>query len=315
MTQPIERREFLKMSTAAAIGAAIQQKDESEKKPASAPARELPKVMLGKSGRQLPRLGIGCFPLGNVSDEDQGVAIAKHAYDRGIRYFDTAPSYNAGVSERRLGLALAGRDRKEFYLATKTLERGAAGARRELEASLKKLRMDYVDCVQVHEIHDDWELLFKKDSVISGLEKARDEGLLRFIGITCHRDPQFAMNAFDKYEFVSALVPVNPIDPQHLSFTRGFLPIGAKKNFATVAMKIFAGGQLLKDKNVTSKDCLRYAFAQSATILVPGCDSISHVDEAVDVALDTEKPDASWLAAVEKKVGLHRGKATEWYKN
>lgn len=321
MSKPIQRREFLKISAAAVAGAAMQEKQSADKKDitkteaASRPAREFEKVKLGKTGRIVPRLGLGCFPAGNLQNEEQAAAVLKHAIDIGIRYFDTAPSYNSGTSERRLGAALRGRERGEFYIATKTLERTAAGARRDLEASLKKLNMEYVDCLQIHEVHDDVELLFKKDSVLSALEKAREEGLIKYIGITCHRDPKFAVAAFEQFEFASALVPVNPIDPQRLSFTKEFLPFAAKKGFATIAMKIFAGGQLLKDGKVTSKECLRYAFARSATVLVPGCDSILQIDEAAEAALNSTKPDAAWLASIEEKVGKHQGKPTEWYKN
>ncbi|MFN0207631.1 MAG: aldo/keto reductase [Planctomycetota bacterium] len=304
---PIDRRDFLKLSTAAAVGAAgMQQKD----------VKTLPVVNLGKTGRVVPRMGLGCFPVGNLTSADEAQKILRRAFDLGIRYIDTAPSYSSGTSERRVGEALKSYNRKEFFITTKTLERGASGARRELEQSLKRLSLDYVDCIQVHEIHDDFELLAKKESVLAGLEKAREEGLVKFIGITCHRDPAYLIKAFERYEFATALIPVNPIDTKHLSFTRELLPVATKKGIATIAMKIFAGGKLLTDGKVSSLECLRFAHAQKdATVLVPGCDSVKHVEEAYAVALETESRTAAWLAEIEQKAGKHRGKDSEWYKN
>jgi hypothetical protein len=75
---------------------------------------ELPRRAFGRDGRKLPVLGLGCFPLGNLPDEDAAVAIVARALDSGARYFDTAPSYSEGVSERRLGEGLKGFAREQL---------------------------------------------------------------------------------------------------------------------------------------------------------------------------------------------------------
>lgn len=320
-----DRRQFLQIAGAGIAGAILQKNGAPAPATASAPATNpatrpasalaLPKIQLGRTGRMLPRLGIGCFEAGNLQKEDEGVAVLRHAIQSGIRYLDTAPSYNSGVSERRVGIALRGENRKEFYVATKTLQRDAGAARRELEESLKRLDLQYVNCLQIHEIHDDLELLFRKESVLTAMEKAREEGLLRNIGITRHRDPAYITQCVERYEFVSGLVPVNPIDTQHLSFVNNFLPVAAKRGVAVIAMKIFGGGKLIKDGALTAKECLRYAAATSATILVPGCETVAHVDEAVSVILETASPGAAWMREMEKKAGPHLGKQSEWYKN
>jgi aryl-alcohol dehydrogenase-like predicted oxidoreductase len=312
----VDRRDFIKLGAAAAVASVVGAEGLAGQQGAeSRSARALPTVAFGKTARTLPRLGLGCFPVGNLASPEQASAVLKKAYEMGIRYFDTAPSYAAGVSESRVGAALKGYPRSEYFIATKTLERKAAGARSELEQSLKRLGMSYVDMVQVHEIHDDWESLLAEGSVISGLEKARSEGLVQWIGITCHRDPVYLSKAFERYEFTSTLVPVNPLDAQHLSFSKEWLPVAAKKGIATIAMKIFAGGQLVREKKVTPKECLRYAFAQKhATILVPGCDTVEQIEEAVAVALEPPAT-AEWCDELVIKAGKHRGKESEWYKN
>jgi aryl-alcohol dehydrogenase-like predicted oxidoreductase len=260
-------------------------------------------------------LGIGCYPLSTLVSDHAATAIVRRAFELGVRYVDTAPSYGSGVSELRIGAALQGFDRKDFYLATKTLERGASGARRDLESSLKRLGVDHVDCIQVHEVNEDWETLFAKDSVLTGLEKAREEGLTRFIGITGHRDPKHLIAAIGRYPFATALVPVNPIDPQHLSFVLDFLPRAAKLGVAVIAMKLFAGGRLVFEKRATAKQCIGFALSKpQVSVIVPGCNTIQEVEEAYAAAL-SPLPDAPSLAALEIQVGRHRGTESEWYKD
>jgi diketogulonate reductase-like aldo/keto reductase len=305
----IDRRDFLRLGVSAAAAAAMRRLA-SQSKPAG-----LESVTLGATGRVVPRLGIGCYPISTVRDEEKAVAVLRQAFSLGVRYVDTAPSYGAGLSESRIGKALAGLPRGELFLATKTLHRDADGARRDLEASLKRLAVEYVDSVQVHEVHDDVDLLFGKGAVLKALEKARDEGLLRSIGVTGHRNPTYLVQAVRRYPFATALVPVNPVDPQHLSFVRDFLPVAKERGVAVIAMKIFAGGSLVRSGGLTAADCLRYALAQDVAVVVPGCETVEEVDVAHSVARGYEKPSGDWLQGVERRAGSHAGKPTEWYKD
>lgn len=289
----------------------------------------LPSITLGRTGRTVPRLGLGCFPIGGLASEEDAAAVLDAALAAGVRYLDTAPSYQRGRSESRVGAALArwkeshGPDwRSDFYVATKTLERNADAARRELESSLARLGLDHVDCIQCHEIHDDWQKLFDNDGALAGLEKARDEGLTKHIGITCHRDPSYAVNAIKRFPFLTALVPINPIDVQHHSFVRGFLPFAVENNVSVIAMKIFGGGFLLNTQTesgqpaYTPGDLLRYALAQpGVAVCVPGCDKIEHVAADVAAVSAFAQPEPDWLAAMEARAGKHQGKSTEWYKD
>jgi len=251
------------------------------------------------------------------------------AFRLGVRYVDTAPSYAAGESERRVGAALkrwlkesAGSAREDFYIATKTLMRDADGARRELEESLERLELESVDSVQCHEVHDDWESLFAAGGVIEGLEKARAEGLVKHVCITGHRDPKWLVEAVKRYPFATALVPVNPIDVQHKSFVRDFLPVAVENNVAVIAMKVFGGGFLLNSAGDDGKpiysadDLLTYALAQDGVaVVVPGCDRIAHVREAAAAVAAYRRPDSEFLKALEGRAPHHEGKETEWYKD
>jgi aryl-alcohol dehydrogenase-like predicted oxidoreductase len=266
----------------------------------------------------MPCLGLGCFPLGGLAKEEDGVAVVAGALASGARYFDTAPSYGDGESERRIGKGLAGFVREELWIATKTLERDGDAALAELERSLERLRTGYVDCVQVHEVRsaEGVEGLFVQGGVIAALESAREKKKIRHVGITGHRDPAFLVQAIERYAFATALVPVNPLDGKHRSFVKDFLPKAREKGVGVIAMKVYAGGALLREgSKVQADELVRYALAQKGVcVAVPGADSIAHWDEARAAAVEA-LPDAAAQAELAKRVGPHEGKKSEWYKN
>jgi len=282
------------------------------------PGEPLPMTVLEKTGRVLPRLGFGGFPISRLATDEEAAAVVRHAIDLGVRYMDTAPSYGNGKSERRIGRAVreCGLERGEFFIATKTRRRDADGARRELEQSLQYLQTEYVDSVQVHAVHDDFESVFAEESVLKALERARDEGLVRHIGITGHANPKYLTTCIRRYPFATALVPINPIDTKHLSFVREFLPVAREEEVAVIGMKVYGGGSLLRAEDVQAGELLQYALSQEGVnVVVPGCEKIAYVDEAFEAAAGFEAAlDAERQSAIEDKVGPHRGRQSEWYK-
>ncbi|MBL1216484.1 MAG: aldo/keto reductase [Planctomycetes bacterium] len=318
------RRDFLRISAGSIAGglfartlsasvmtAAQQDAD------AAAAARTIPQILLGRTGRTVPRLGFGGFPIVRLNEED-AVGVLNKALEYGVRYFDTAPSYGNGKSETYIGTALkaSGLAREDLFVATKTLERSADGARRELEQSLKRLQLDYVDTLQIHAVHDDVDTVFGDTAVYSGLLKLRDEGLIRHLGITGHVSPLYLNDAITREQFDTALVPINPIDTKHQSFVKHFLPVAVERGVAVIAMKVYAGGSLFQIPGLKASELLRYALTQSGVaVAVPGCQAVSHVDEAHEGAMTnpldlTEQEQADLV----ERCGPHQGKTSEWYK-
>lgn len=245
--------------------------------------------------------------------------MIRRALDAGMRYFDTAPSYAGGRSERHLGAAIApflqASRRGELFIATKTLERTAAAARKDLESSLRRLGLEYVDAWQVHEVHDDWERIFESGGVLEAMIAAREEGLVRAIGITGHRNPDYLVKSIERFPFDSALVPINPLEVQRHSFIRGFVPKARERGVSVIAMKVFAGGHLVGSKIFTAAECLRYALSiDGVAVAVPGCSMIAHVDEDVEALSPFTPLDVEASAAFEARAGRHEGKSSEWYK-
>jgi aryl-alcohol dehydrogenase-like predicted oxidoreductase len=317
----IDRRTFLAAAAAAGIGAlgaagARAAGEPPHDTPSAAPAaRGRDSATLGRTGRELFRCGFGGYPLCELGSDDEAIKVVHGALERRVRYFDTAPSYGAGVSERRIGLALrsyreggAVLRRDTLFVATKTLKRDADGARRELDESLTRLQLDYVDSVQCHEVHDDVESLFGRGAVLEGLETARDEGLVKHIGITGHRNPKWLIEAVRRYPFATALVPINPFETHNRSFVREFLPVAVERGVAVVAMKVYGGGFLLNVKTDDGKpaftvgDLLGYALShKGVAVAVPGCREVAHVDAALAAARDhaTTPPAPQRLAELE----------------
>ena len=172
----------------------------------------LPNRLLGRSGVEVTTLGFGAASIGNLYraiDDDQALAAVDSAWDNGIRYFDTAPHYGAGLSERRLGAALRERPRDEYVLSTKVgrllvpnesptgsdlahlfdapddlqreLDYSAPGVRRSLEESLTRLGLDHVDVALVHDPDD--HLQEASHGAIPELIRMRDEGIVKAVGV------------------------------------------------------------------------------------------------------------------------------------
>ena len=156
---------------------------------------QLPTAILGRTGLRVTRLGIG----GAYCETPEGYVAA---LDCGVNYVDTARAYRDGDDEKVVGEAIAGR-RDELVLASKSQARTADGARRDLETSLTLLQTDHLDVWQVHYVNseEDRELALDPNGVLAAARRARDEGLVRHIGVTGHKWPiieqMVASGAFD----------------------------------------------------------------------------------------------------------------------
>jgi len=143
-------------------------------------AYEIPKTVLGRTGLTVTRLGTG----GAYCESPDGY---RRALDCGVNYMDTARAYRDGEDEKVIGQAIQGR-RHELIIATKTQERSADGARRDLETSLRSLGTDYIDIYQIHHLNTQPERdqALGPGGAIETVQKAQEEGLVRFIGVTGH---------------------------------------------------------------------------------------------------------------------------------
>src|SRR4051812_24625292 len=163
----------------------------------------------GRTGHLSTRVIFGAAALGGMS-QSRADATMEIVCDAGINHIDTAAGY--GQSEVRLQPFLA-EHRAEFFLATKTGERGGDGARAELERSLQRMGVDQVDLIQLHNLvePEEWDVAHAPGGAVAALVRARDEGLVRFIGVTGHgvRIPGMHLRSLERFDFDSVLFPYN----------------------------------------------------------------------------------------------------------
>jgi aryl-alcohol dehydrogenase-like predicted oxidoreductase len=167
------------------------------------------RVPFGRTGHASSRVIFGGAALFSVT-QDQADALLPTLLRHGVNHLDTAASY--GDSELRLRPWLAER-REEFFLATKTDERGGSGARRSLERSLERLGVEQVDLIQLHNLveEDEFEQAHAANGAVEALSRAREEGLVRFIGVTGHglRIPSMHLRSLERFPFDSVIFPYN----------------------------------------------------------------------------------------------------------
>ena len=163
---------------------------------------------LGRTGAELSVIGFGGIVVMGMTQPDADRTVAG-VVERGITYFDVAPSYGNGEAEEKLGPALEP-FRKNVFLACKTGRRDAEGARFELEQSLRRLRTDHVDLYQLHAMTtmEDVDRVFAPGGAMEVFTKARQEGKTRFLGFSAH-SVQAAVALLDRFSFDSVLFPFN----------------------------------------------------------------------------------------------------------
>jgi predicted aldo/keto reductase-like oxidoreductase len=195
----------------------------------------LPKREYGKTGEMLSIIGFGGIV---VRDTEQAIAnrLVARAVEKGVNYFDVAPSY--GDAEQKLGPALKFY-RKDCFLACKTGERDADGAARELKQSLADLKTDYFDLYQLHAIEDveaDVNTAFAKGGAMEVFEQAKKEGRVRYLGFSAHSQ-EAAFAAMERYDFDSILFPINFATFYKGQFGPSVIQKAREKGMAILALK------------------------------------------------------------------------------
>jgi aryl-alcohol dehydrogenase-like predicted oxidoreductase len=167
------------------------------------------RAAFGRTGHESSRVIFGAAALGSMRQERADEVLAT-LLEFGVNHIDTAASY--GDSELRIAPWMAAH-RDRFFLATKTEDRSGDGARASLELSLTRLGVDSVDLIQLHNLvePDEWEVAHGPGGAVAALSRARDEGLVRFIGVTGHglRIASMHLRSLERFEFNSVLLPYN----------------------------------------------------------------------------------------------------------
>jgi predicted aldo/keto reductase-like oxidoreductase len=243
------------------------------------------KIRLGKTNMFVSRLGFGGIPIQRLSDDD-AVAVVKRCLDLGITFLDTANGYT--TSEERIGKAIAGR-REEVVLATKSLSRKPQGVEKHLNLSLQRLNVKYIDLYQFHSVGDKAALdtVLAPDGPMSVVEKARENGLVKHIGITSHQI-DIAKEAVACGRFETIMFPLNFVTDEAAD---ELIPLAKKHDVGFIVMKPLSGGMI-----DNAKIAIKYLLQFPDIVTIVGFEKIPEIEEIVGIY---EGPQA--ITATEKK--------------
>jgi uncharacterized protein len=264
----------------------------------------MPTRSLGKTGFKVGILSLGGQATIEIpGKEEESERIIHRALDLGINYIDTAASYGRGISQVHIGRVMKTR-RNEVWLSSKTHDRTYDGSMRLLEESLKSLQTDHLDTWQLHNVQHQSQLdqIFANDGAIKAMERAKEEGMVRTIGITGHYEPLVLLDAIKRYPFDLILLAVNAADVHYLSFKNYLLPEVQRQGLAIVGMKVTTRGRMLsswtpppideqparlatpKPGTINIREALTYNMSLPVSTTIIGVDDVAQIEENVSIA-------------------------------
>ena len=313
----LSRRNFVKTVIGGAALAGLANLDPLQALDAKPPGpAKMPTRPLGKTGHQVCLFSLGGqSTLETPERDDESLAIINRAIDLGVNYIDTAAAYGRGVSETYIGQVMKTR-RKEVFLATKTNDRSYDGSMRLLERSLKQLQTDHLDLWQNHNVRtqNDLDRIFAKDGAIKAMEKARDEKIVRFLGLTGHRDPFILKKGIEQYPFDSILMALNAADKHNASFIDNLLPVAVERKMSIVGMKIPARGRIFREGGLsTMEQAMRYVLTLPVSTVIVGITAMAELEENVRIAQNFKPCTADEMKKMEELTKPYYSDAS-WFK-
>ncbi len=246
-------------------------------------------VRLGRTGLAVSEVGFGGIPIINLGMEE-AVSLLRHCFELGITFFDTANMY--GDSEKKIGAALESvRDR--VVLATKTLKRGAKGAGKHLDLSLRNLNTGVIDLYQLHQVanRDTLEQVMAPGGAYEALDRARSDGKIRFIGLSSH-NTRIAIEACRTGRFDTIQIPFNFIEQEP---AEELFRAAGEMDMGIIGMKPLAGGVLDK-----AELCFRFLQQYPMVVPIPGMRAKEEADEIAGLYESLQAPTGQQQEEMEK---------------
>ena len=268
---------------------AMAESQQSKSGTASGDQGVVPHRTLGRTGIQVSALGLGGYHLGSAKNQQEANEIVAAAMDAGVNFFDNAWDYHNGHSEEVLGTALKGkRDRVVVMTKVCTHGRGKEVAMRQLEESLRRLQTDHLDVWQIHEViyENDPELIFAAGGAAEALLQAKQQGKVRAIGFTGHKDPSIHLRMLShQFPLDTVQMPLNCLDASFRSFEMQVLPEAGKQGIAVLGMKSMGGsGEIVTHGATTPAEALRYAMSLPVATTISGIESMDVLQQNLAIA-------------------------------
>lgn len=273
----------------------------------------LPRRTLGRTGRQVSIFGLGGEGVLRTHGRGTEAAAVIHAaLDAGVTYCDTAPAYSS--SQDYYGAAL-GERRDGIFLASKTHERTRDDSLRLLENSLKRLRTDHLDLWQLHDLRAPMDLdrVFARGGAIEALREAREQGLVRHLGLTGHHDPEILLEAMRRFSFDTLLVALNAADVHRLSFARSVLPEAARQGLGVIGMKVLGAGTLVGPGRLRVDQAMGYVLSlPGVSTVIVGCANPDEVRQNAEAARSFQTMPEAKARELEARTQAHAAAFTSY---
>ena len=257
----------------------------------------------GKTGREVTVVGLGGEGvLRTFGRHEEAKAVILEAIEQGITYFDSAKVY-AG-SEDYHGEVWRNRPdlRERVFLASKSASRLHADAEMDLQETLQRMGVETLDLWQIHDVRTFFDLrdIEGPDGALSAFVEAKETGIVRYIGVTGHHDPDVLSHAVENWPVDAVMMPVNPVEGALGGFLDATLPLAREQEIAVIGMKVLgATNYIVSDAGVTPEVLVRYALAQGVSVAIVGCSTPAEVQALAAAGRSGPLPDDEAEALVE----------------
>lgn len=318
----MNRRDFVQWVLTAGSAALIQRQIPND-------SDELPRRPFGRTKEEVTMLGLGGWHIGRMNERDAQATI-EAAMEGGVRFYDSAESYQRGRSERYLGRFLVPQWRDQVYLMSKTTATTAKGAREHLEGTLRRFKTEQMDLWQMHAITSPQDVDRRIEAgVLDVMEQALAEGKTRHIGFTGHTDPAAHRHLLEQTDIFHAVqCPANVADVSYKSFVRTVIPTVVERNMGMIAMKTLANGGFFGGSNhgqhgnrprvvpnrLSIQEALHFVWSLPVSVIVSGPDNIEQLREKITLArtfIGMSESDRKELVA---RIADMAGRGVEFYK-
>jgi aryl-alcohol dehydrogenase-like predicted oxidoreductase len=252
----------------------------------------IPTRLFGKIGPAVTQVGLGGEgTLRTFERSPDALSVIKEAALQGITYFDSARAY-AG-SEGYYGefwrehISL----RSRIFQTSKSAARSQNGATRELAQTLTNMGLHHLDLWQIHDIRtrEDIERIEEPGGALEAFVEARDAGLVRFVGVTGHYNPQILLHAVKNWPVEAVLMPVNPAEAVLGGFLDDVMVAASDRGLAIIGMKVLGGSHYIStEAGITPELLLRFALSKGITLAIVGCSSPMEVQALARVGREFE---------------------------
>lgn len=270
--------------------------------------RAIPMRPFGKhQDVKISALAMGGHHLGDAKDEQTAISLVHEALDGGITFFDNCWEYHRGKSEVWMGKGLKGR-RNDIFLMTKVCTHGrdASMAIEMLEESLNRLQTDYLDLWQVHGVSfdDDPQRFIRPGGAAEAMHKAKEQGKVRFLGFTGHKDPITHLGMLNTgFPFDAVQMPLNAFDATFRSFQSQVLPELNRRGIAALGMKPMSGhGEPIQNGAISAEEALRYAMSLPVATTITGMEKPDILRQNLRIAQKFQPMTAKEMNALEERV-------------